>query len=57
MSNRCTRGFILIEIECGRLRISGAGGHCAYFDATDIKELRKFLKKLQRQLEQGDVDG
>jgi hypothetical protein len=36
---------------------SGGNPASAYFRLEDIKELRKWLKKLQRQLEQGDVDG
>ena len=27
-----------------------------WFDAQSVKELRKFLKKLQRQLEQAELD-
>lgn len=33
------------------LKISGAFDDSAYFDVNSLKELRKFLKKLQKQLE------
>jgi len=38
------------------LRLSGLEAGMAYVDADAIKQLRKFLKKLQRQLEGGAVD-